>query len=93
MFVEPVSPSVTLGESMATPDVSSSVIVIVPMLLLLLLLESTRAAKGGKAPLNRATTVSSSSSSVSPRTATDTVLLVSPALKRSVIRLFCQGVV
>ena len=84
MFVEPVSPSTTVGESMETSDVSSSVIVSVPVLALeLIVVEKT-----GKAPLNPTTTVSSSSSSVSPCTATDTVLLVSPALKRSVIRLF-----
>ena len=89
MFVEPVSPSITVGESMETIDVSSSVIVPVPVPMP----APMRAAKGGKAPLNCATTVSCASSSVSPCTATATVLLVSPALKRSVTRLFSKDVV
>ena len=69
MFVEPVSPSVTLGELMdMIGGSSSSVIVPVPVPVPIVAPKPT--------PLNPTTTVSSGSSSVSPCTATVIVLLV-----------------
>ena len=75
-FVEPLSPSVTLGESMDTVGVpSSSVIVPVPVAV-----ETAAFA----ALLSVTTTVSSASSVVSPVTDTLKVWLVAPAAKVSV---------
>ena len=70
MFVEPLSPSFTLGESMETESASSFLIVPIPVPVPM----STPAPK--ESPLNRTTTVSSGSGVLSPCTATVTVLLV-----------------
>ena len=77
-FVEPLSPSATLGESIESVGVaSSSVIVPVPVPTVL-----DMAAFVGL--LNVTTTVSFASSSVSPSAATLKVWLVVPAAKVSV---------
>ena len=71
-FLEPLSPSVTLGELIDSDGLSSSVIVPVPVSVPIVPLS---------APLRITTTVSSSSGSVSPVTATLKVFSVSPGSK------------
>ena len=80
MLVVPLSPSVALAEPMdrVGSGVSSSVIVPVPVP------TSSRALK--ESPLNATSTVSSDSASVSPCTASVTVLRVCPGLKVSLTR-------
>ena len=74
-FVEPLSPSVTLGESMETVTPSSLTIVPVPVAVEIVAFAAL---------LSIATTVSFGSSSVSPVTDTSKVWLVVPIAKVSV---------
>ena len=75
-FVVPLSPSVTLGESIDSVGApSSSMIVPVPVAVAIV---------APVAPLRVTTTVSTDSSSVSPVTDTSKVRLVVPAAKVSV---------
>ena len=72
---EPLSPSVTLGDEIDSPEASSLVMVPVPVPVAMDALE---------AALSCTCTVSSDSLSVSPCTATVTVFAVSPAANVSV---------
>ena len=72
---EPLSPSVTLGDEIDSPEPSSLVIVPVPV---------AEAIEALEAPLSCTSTVSADSWSVSPLTATVTVFAVSPAANVSV---------